>query len=51
MYYIRMDYLQALQGDRAHIEFKRKFKPNSLEMECYEIFRETGYLPMYCPSQ
>jgi hypothetical protein len=44
-----MDYLEALQGDKAHIEFKRKFKPNSLEMECYAIFTSTGYLPTYCP--
>jgi len=49
MYYIRMDYLEALQGDKAHIEFKRKFKPNSLEMECYAIFTSTGFLPTYCP--
>jgi len=50
MYYIRMDYLQALQGDRAHIEFKRKFNENSIEIECFKIFADTGYLPMYCPK-
>ena len=50
MYYIRMDYLESLQGDRGHIEFKRKFNDNSKEIECFKIFKETGYLPRYCPE-
>jgi hypothetical protein len=45
-----MDYLESLKGDRAHIEFKRKFHESSIEIECYEIFQQTGYLPKYCPS-
>ena len=50
MYYIHSDYQESLQGDRAHIEFKKKFNENSKEIECYEIFQQTGYLPKYCPS-
>ncbi len=49
MYYIRQDYQESLKGDRAHIEFKRKFQANSVEMECLKIFQETGFLPKYCP--
>jgi hypothetical protein len=44
-----MDYQQSLMGDKAHIEFKKKFQNNSIEMECFKIFQETGLLPKYCP--
>ena len=49
LYYIQQDYQRSLMGDKSHIEFKRKFHANSKEIECFEIFQQTGYLPMYCP--
>jgi hypothetical protein len=48
MYYVHMDYLQSRQEDRGIVEFKKKFQDNSREIECYKIFRETGYLPKFC---
>jgi hypothetical protein len=50
MYYIDQDYKKSLEGDPAIIRFKEKFQVNSAEIECYKIFRETGYLPRYCPK-
>ena len=48
MYYINLDYQKSKVEEPWHIEFKKKFKDNSQEFECYKIFRETGYSPSYC---
>ena len=50
MYYIDQDYKKSLEGDPAIIRFREKFQVNSAEIECYKIFKETGYLPRYCPK-
>jgi len=50
MYYIREDYRQSREYEPWCIEFKKKFSENGKEIECYKIFRETGYLPRYCPN-
>lgn len=50
MYYIRDDYEKRKMDDPWYIEFKKKFNDNGKEIECYKIFRETGYLPKYCPG-
>jgi len=63
MYYIHWDYQINKVEEQWHIEFMKKFKPNSKEYECYKIFQETGnskeyecykifqetgYSPRYC---
>jgi len=48
MYYINWDYQKNKVEEQWHIEFMKKFKPNSKEYECYKIFQETGYSPRYC---
>jgi len=49
MYYIRDDYEKRRLDDPWYIEFRKKFNEDGKEIECYKIFRETGYLPKYCP--
>lgn len=49
MYQIHIWTEERRREEKWHIEFQRKFHPNSQEMECYEIFKQTGYLPKYCP--
>lgn len=48
MFYIRQDYLYRRQEELWHIEFKKNFLEDGKELECYKIFRQTGYLPRYC---
>lgn len=49
MWYIREDYLRSREEEPWYIEFRKKFDENGKEIECYKIFRETGYLPKFCP--
>ena len=48
MFYIRQDYLTRREDEGWYIEFKKNFMNDGKEVECYKMFRQTGYLPRYC---
>ena len=48
MYYIRQDYLNRREDEGWYIEFKKNFMDDGKEIECYKMFKQTGYLPRYC---
>jgi hypothetical protein len=48
MFYIRQDYLARREDEGWYIEFKKNFMNDGKEVECYKMFRQTGYLPRYC---
>ena len=48
MVYIRQDYLTRREDEGWYIEFKKNFMNDGKEVECYKMFRQTGYLPRYC---
>jgi len=48
MFYIRQDYLKKREQESWHIEFKKNFLEDDKLIECYVMFKQTGYLPKYC---
>jgi hypothetical protein len=48
MYAIHAMYLEGREEEPWYIEFKKLYLDNGQEIECYKIFRNTGYLPKFC---
>jgi hypothetical protein len=48
MYAVHIMYITNREYEPWYIEFKKMYGDNSQEIECYKIFRDTGYLPKFC---
>ena len=48
MYQIHLWTEERKKEERWYIKFHKTFEENPKELECFKIFRETGYLPKFC---
>ena len=48
MYQIHIWTEERKKEELWYIKFHRTFEDNPKELECFKIFRETGYLPKFC---